>query len=52
VASKTADLLTSALTNLGYRPTDADRALQALGERVESLSMSELLREALVALSK
>jgi holliday junction DNA helicase RuvA len=43
--------LLSALTNMGYRPAEAERAIQALGPRVEEGPLSELLREALAELS-
>jgi Holliday junction DNA helicase RuvA len=43
--------LVTALTNMGYRPTEAERAVKGLGERVDNESLSTLLREALQALS-
>lgn len=46
------DLLHGALTRLGYRPAEADRAVTALGARVETEELSDLLREALGVLSQ
>ena len=43
--------LLSALTNMGYRPGEAERAVQALGPRVGAEPLGDLLREALAALS-
>lgn len=43
--------LVAALTNMGYRAADAERAIKGLGSRVESESLATLLREALQALS-
>lgn len=43
--------LLSALTNMGYRPAEAERAVSALGPRVGDAPISELLREALAQLS-
>jgi Holliday junction DNA helicase RuvA len=43
--------LLSALTNMGYRAAEAERAVTALGDRVESAPMAELLREALKQLT-
>jgi Holliday junction DNA helicase RuvA len=50
--SSSAELLAGALTRMGYRPAESDRAIAALGERVESASLPELVREALALLSK
>jgi len=50
--SSTADLLTSALTRMGYRPAETERTLAALGDRVATAPLPELLREALALLSK
>ena len=47
-----ADLLASALTRMGYRPAETDRAIAALGDRVDSVPLPELVREALALLSK
>lgn len=43
--------LLSALTNMGYRPAEAERAVQALGPRVGAEPLGDLLREALASLS-
>jgi holliday junction DNA helicase RuvA len=43
--------LIGALTNMGYRPPDAQRAVRALGDRVGKESLAELLRDALAALN-
>ena len=40
-----------ALTNMGYRSGESERAIQALGERVKSDPLDILLREALARLS-
>jgi Holliday junction DNA helicase RuvA len=44
--------LRGALTGLGFRPAEADRAVAALGTRVAEASLDELLREALALLAK
>jgi Holliday junction DNA helicase RuvA len=49
---KNADLLTNALTRMGYRPNEADRAVAAMGDRVNQAPLPELVREALVLLAK
>jgi Holliday junction DNA helicase RuvA len=46
-----AELLHGALTRLGYRPAEADRAVAALGSRVETEDLSALVREALGVLA-
>lgn len=43
--------LVSALTNMGYRPAEAERAVRALGDRVGQAPLSDLLREALAQLT-
>lgn len=43
--------LVAALTNMGYRSAEAERAVQTLGPRVGEAPLSTLLREALVLLS-
>jgi Holliday junction DNA helicase RuvA len=43
--------LIGALTNMGYRLPDAQRAVRALGDRVGKEGLAELLREALAGLS-
>ncbi len=51
-ASRSSDVLSSALVGLGYRPADADRAVAALGDRVNGMPIAEALREALAVLAK
>jgi Holliday junction DNA helicase RuvA len=51
-SGKNADVLTNALTRMGYRPIEADRAVAALGERVNQAPLADLVREALVVLAK
>ncbi len=46
------ELLHGALTRMGFRPAEADRALAALGARVENETLGDLVREALVILSR
>ncbi|AUX19907.1 Holliday junction DNA helicase RuvA [Sorangium cellulosum] len=46
------DLLHSALTRMGYRPAEAERAIAALGARVDSAPLGDLVRDALALLSK
>jgi Holliday junction DNA helicase RuvA len=47
-----ADTLAGALTRMGYKPAESDRAIAALGDRVDSAPLPELVREALALLSK
>jgi Holliday junction DNA helicase RuvA len=46
-----AQRLLSALTSMGYRAAEAERAVSALGDRVGQASLSTLLREALARLT-
>ncbi len=46
-----AELLHGALTRMGFRPAEADRAVTSLGGRVEEAPLAELVREALAVLS-
>lgn len=46
-----AELLHGALTRMGYRPAEADRAVSTLGNRVEAEPLADLVREALAVLS-
>ncbi|MDX2053100.1 MAG: Holliday junction branch migration protein RuvA [Polyangiaceae bacterium] len=46
-----AQLLLRALVNMGYRPTEAERAVKALGEKVGMTPIADLLREALQGLA-
>src|SRR6185295_11656591 len=48
----TADLLAGALVNMGYRPAEAERAIESLGEKLAELPLPDLLKEALKVLSK
>jgi Holliday junction DNA helicase RuvA len=50
-AGTTRARLLSALTNMGYRATDAEKAVTSLGQRVETAPLADLIREALVVLS-
>jgi Holliday junction DNA helicase RuvA len=43
----TSQLLLKALVNMGYRPAEAERAVEHLGKRVEGEPVSDLLRAAL-----
>jgi Holliday junction DNA helicase RuvA len=47
-----AELLSSALTRMGYRPNEADRAIMHLGGRVETEPVQILVREALALLAR
>jgi Holliday junction DNA helicase RuvA len=50
-----ADLLTGALTRMGYRPSEAERAVAALvqsGRDLEQSAVGDLVREALAVLSR
>jgi Holliday junction DNA helicase RuvA len=48
------DRLRSALTGMGFRPAEADRAVSSMGERAQSSSVpfEDLMREALALLAK
>lgn len=49
------DLLTSALTRMGYRPSEAERAVASLvqaGRDLEQIPVGDLVREALAVLSR
>lgn len=50
--SSQAELLQRALTGMGFRPAEADRAIATLGTRVDSAPMGELVREALASLAR
>lgn len=47
-----AERLVGALTNMGYRPAEAQRAVKALGDRIGSEPLSSLLRSALAELAR
>ena len=46
-----AELLHGALTRMGYRPAEAERAVTALGARIEAEPLADLVREALGVLA-
>jgi Holliday junction DNA helicase RuvA len=46
------ELLQGALIRMGYRQAEADRAVAALGDKVDALPIVELVREALAQLSR
>lgn len=50
-AAGQAQLLVKALVNMGYRPAEAERAVEHLGKRAETEPMSDLLRGALAFLT-
>lgn len=50
--SSQAELLQRALTGMGFRPAEADRAIATLGTRADSAPMGELVREALALLAR
>jgi Holliday junction DNA helicase RuvA len=49
-ASDAKERLLSALTNMGYRAAEAERAVAGLGSKVEGAPIGELLKEALALL--
>lgn len=49
--SKT-EQLTSALTHLGFRPAQVDRALDALREKIDAEPLPDLIRQALALLTR
>lgn len=51
-ATAKADLLQGTLTRMGFRPSEAERAVASLGSRVEEAELGDLVREALALLSK
>lgn len=52
--TSTADLLAGALVNMGYRQTEAERAIEQLGrdDKLAHLALPDLVKEALAVLSK
>jgi Holliday junction DNA helicase RuvA len=44
--------LRSALTGLGFKPSEADRAIASLGARTDTVPVESLIREALALLSR
>ncbi|WP_394825202.1 Holliday junction branch migration protein RuvA [Pendulispora albinea] len=51
-AATAAELTVSALTRMGYRPAEAERAVNILGKKVDSVPLAEAVREALALLAK
>jgi len=53
-AASAADLLSGALVNMGYRPQEAERAIEQLGGRdsLAEVPLPDLVKEALAVLSK
>jgi holliday junction DNA helicase RuvA len=50
--SAKSERLIAALTNMGYRPAEAGRAVEALGDGIETASLAEALRDALAHLAR
>ena len=46
------ELLHGALTRMGFRPAEAERAIATLGARIEAVPLDELVREALALLAR
>jgi holliday junction DNA helicase RuvA len=46
------ELLAGALTRMGYRPSEADRAIAHLGGRIDAEPLQTLVREALAVLAR
>lgn len=51
-ASSSSDLLVRALVNMGYKPAEAERAIEHLGAKASELPLPDVLKEALAFLSK
>ena len=51
-SSANADVLSRALVGLGYKPAEADRAIEQLGDKMYEMPIAELIKEALSVLSK
>jgi Holliday junction DNA helicase RuvA len=51
-SSSNGDVLARALVNMGYRASEADRAIEKLGPKLAELPLPELLKEALAVLAK
>ena len=49
---KGSELLLGALMNMGYRPAEAERAVEALGDKIGKAPLADLVREALVLLAR
>lgn len=52
LSTANADVLARALVGMGYKPGEADRAVEALGEKVNESPLPVLIKEALSVLSK
>jgi len=50
VSSDARGRLLSALTNMGYRPGEAEKAVSSLGDEVDTKPMGDLLKQALASL--
>ncbi len=50
--ASTAELLSRALVNMGYRSGEADRAIEQLGAKLGEMPLPDLIKEALAVLSK
>lgn len=50
--ASTAELLSRALQNMGYRAAEADRAIEQLGPKLGEMPLPDLIKEALGVLSK
>lgn len=50
--SPNTERLITALTNMGYKPAEASRAVEALGAKIETASLAEGLRDALAQLAR
>jgi Holliday junction DNA helicase RuvA len=51
-AASPRELLLGALTRMGYRPAEAERAVTALGSRASTDALPDLVREALAVLAR
>ena len=51
-SSANADVLARALVGMGYKPAEADRAIEQLGDKMDELPIADLVKEALSVLSK
>jgi Holliday junction DNA helicase RuvA len=51
-STSTAELLSRALQNMGYRAGEADRAVEQLGPKLAEMPLPDLIKEALGVLSK
>ena len=51
-SAASADVLSRALVGMGYKPAEADRAIEQLGDKMYELPIADLVKEALSVLSK